>query len=156
MEEFVDLLKSIPWFSNLGKSTSVSTLYKQIHSWEEWPGPQDQEVCEISIRQQAYYDSFLEYSNQHRRSLEQLWETIQDVVVQVAGRAVPYDAEKDSHYAPNLAVWHAGWTAGLVGLCLALKTPIPGELQVHWTCFVSGHWPCAWEGDFPEGQLIIY
>jgi hypothetical protein len=156
MEDYLRQLRSIPWFSNLGKPTSQPLLHKAIHCWEEWLGPEDNAVCEMHLRQQALYDSILEGANYRRNSLEELWRTIHDIVFGVAATAVPFDPGKDAWHAPNSAVWHAAWTAGLVGFCLALNRSIPEELQMQWTCFASGHWPCGWEGEFPKGKLIIF
>jgi hypothetical protein len=156
MEDFLDHLNSIQWFSRLGKPTLESIPHKQIQSWEEWPGPEDVSVCAMHLRQQALFENILQESNQNRGSLEQLWRTIHDVVVRVAANSIPFDPCKDAWHPPNSAVWQAAWTAGLVGFCLLLNREISEELQVQWKCFASGHWPCGWEGDFPKGKLIIY
>jgi hypothetical protein len=144
------------WFSSFGKALPDVDDRKQIRSWEEWPGPEDESVSAAHLRQQALQESVLAESNQNRSSLEKLWQRIQEVVVQASLKKVLFDPNKDSWHAPNAAVWHAAWTAGLIGLFLMSKKTIPEDLQVQWMCFKSGHWPCGWEGELPKGcQLSI-
>jgi hypothetical protein len=156
MEEFLDQLERIPWFSRLGNPLSGDCVHKQIHSWEEWPGPEEESVSAVHLRQQALHDNILAESKQLRPSLEELWKRIDAVVIRVAAPSVPFDANEDAWYAPNVAVWHAAWTAGLVGLYEMSKKPMPANLHAQWNCFTAGHWPFGWKGEFPKGKPIIY
>jgi hypothetical protein len=56
-------------------------------------------------------------------------------------------------------VWHAAWTAGLVGLCLRVRRPIPADLSERWSAYLEGHWPCGYEStddDARLGPLPVY
>jgi hypothetical protein len=156
VDEFLDQLETIPWFAKLGKPIPDNQGVKRIYSWKEWPGPEDMEVSEIALRQQALYDEIMEKGQENRQSLEALWNKIEETVFSVAKDAVPYDQNKDAWYGPTAAVWHAGWTAALIGLCLQSDRPIPSELQEQWYWFLRGHWPCSWHGDSPKETFVIF
>src|SRR6516165_7330374 len=156
VDEFLQQLETVPWFTNLGKPIPRHEGAKQIRSWEEWPGPEDDAISEMSYHQQGLYDEIMENAREDRRLLESLWNKIDEKVVAVARNAVPYDPNRDSYYGPNLAVWHAAWTAGLIGLYLRLGKPIPPELQVPWEWFVRGHWPFSLQTESPKETLVIF
>jgi hypothetical protein len=152
---FLDQIECIPWFRRVGVPI-LSSDVKRISDWSQWPGPEDPSVSQVYEGQQALHDELMDVPKDTRISLEELWETIRKNVFRVAQGAVPYRQGQDSWYAPNAALWHATWTAGLIGLCYFLGREIPPELREQWTWFSAGHWPCAWEGDYPSGRPVVY
>ena len=58
-------------------------------------------------------------------SLKETWDQIHEAVFRRATSTVPYDPAEDAWHGPSFGVWQAAWTAGLVGLCLALGRSIP-------------------------------
>jgi hypothetical protein len=154
VEAFLEQLEKVPWFANVGKPIPLTRGVKQIHSWEEWPGPEDTD--EIHLDQQALYDEIMENAKENQPSLELLWNRIHDTVERVARKTVPYDPNKDAWHGPTLAVWHAAWTAGLIGLCLQLNRPISPELQEQWRWFLQGHWPFFSQSDSSKENLVVF
>jgi hypothetical protein len=152
--DFLNRIETLPWFANLGESLPEDSDCKRIRDWSEWPGPEEPSVAEIADQQQAIYEELM--AGEHSAQLQELWDRIQAIVLRVAAPRVPYDPEQDSWHAPTMAVWHAIWTAGLMGLCLYLNHPIPSELRTQWEWFARGHWPCDWDGDFPSGRPIVH
>lgn len=156
LASFLRELERIPWFANLGEPISGVHDIERISRWDDWSGPEKSGVDEVCYRQQALYDELLGCGKEGAEQLTQLWESIQRTVLAAAAKNVPYDPSEDTWHGPTLAVWHAAWTAGLIGLCLFLCKPIPAEQQEQWQWFSQGHWPCGWTGDFPDGKFIVY
>jgi hypothetical protein len=156
LSDFLNRLERVPWFENIGKPVGPNVKVQQIFSWEEWPGPEESRCIELCLRQQSLYDEIFSTASDISAQLADLWERIHAIVFRDAISKVPYDADQDTWHGPTAAVWHAAWTAGLMGLCLFLGRPIPSELHQQWKWFAEGHWPCGWVGDFPQGQLLIY
>jgi len=154
---FLAQLEKIAWFGQIGQRLPASDKSHQIFRWEDWPGPEDPSVSSMAYREQALYDELMEVvSPKDKEKASDYWNAVQNTVLRAAGAAVPYNADEDTWYAPNAAVWGAAWTAGLVGLCLLLQHHIPQDQQAQWMYFLQGHWPCAWEGDYPEGNMLVY
>jgi len=154
ISEFVNQLQTIRWFANLGKPLTQDAECRRIHDWNSWPGPEEPSVAEIHDRHQALYDELM--AGERSAELKELWDRIESIVLRNAAVGVPYDSEQDTWYPPNMAVWQAIWTAGLMGLCMHLGHPVPPELRTQWEWFAQGHWPCDCDGDFPSGKPVLY
>lgn len=165
VEHFVAELDSIPWFSNIGKPMPPDAGIERIYRWEEWLGPEMPGNTRLHDQQQALYDSLMEEAGDEKEALVALWSRVHAAVLRAAAPKVPYDPNQDCYHAPTLAVWQAAWTAGLVGLCLALGRPVPPELQEEWEWFVRGHWPSGYASlgvrtlevdDEEHGPLVVF
>jgi hypothetical protein len=157
--EFLAELESIPWFRNIGKLLPTDDGVKRILQWEDWPGPEDSAISQLAERQQALYDEIMASCGGDRQGLSRLWGHIHETVFRLAVPVVPCDPQQDAWHAPSTAVWQAACTAGLRGLCLHLRRPIPAELEEQWKWFVRGHWPSgyAWvRADGQLGPLLVY
>ncbi len=153
---FVAQLEGIPWFAHVGTPLQSRTAIQRMSRWDQWPGPEDPCTSELPYRQQALHDELMGASAPLNHALSELWDTIQATVLTSAAKNVPYKTNEDAWYGPNVAVWHAAWTAGLVGLCLFLKRPVPEEVQEQWKWFVQGHWPYGWQGGKAERKMLVY
>jgi hypothetical protein len=156
---FVAELESIPWFRNIGRPLPPDAVAKQLRRWEDWPGPEEPAVFELSERQQALYDELMAESGARRAELLNLWDRVHKRVITCATSAVPYDPAQDSWHAPTVAVWQAALTAGLIALCTWLRRPVPEDLQQQWNWFVLGHWPSGYSRYGPDdrrGPLLVY
>jgi hypothetical protein len=142
--EFLAQLEAVPWFSNIGRPTPQDVGVKRMFAWEEWPGPEEPTIGELSFRHQALYDRIMAEAGEQRPALAQLWDRIHVAVFRRATSAVPFDAKQDTWHRPTAAVWQAAWTAGLIGLCLKTGPPIPPELQEQWAWYARGHWPSGY------------
>lgn len=156
VEQYIAELQQVSWFENLGKPIEAGEAISQIHDWEEWPGPDDRATLDMALRQQALYDGLFAVAGGRRQEAEQLWGRIHGIVFRDAVPKVPYDPEEDAWHPPSQSVWSAAWTAGLMGVSLFLGEPVPPELAEQWRWFLSGRWPCAWVGEYPEGSLLVY
>jgi hypothetical protein len=155
--DFLNHLEAIPWFSNLGKPISPPSNVKQISSWDQWPGPEDESGLEIALRHQSLYDAIFSREKDSLSVGEEMWKKIHDIVIRVASQKVPFDVNKDAWHAPNSAVWEAAWTAGLVGVLLFLGQEIPADIEEQWNWFQAGHWPYGLEEDRAGSKrLLVY
>ncbi|MFO1488056.1 MAG: hypothetical protein U1F65_06230 [Verrucomicrobiota bacterium] len=58
---------------------------------------------------------------------------------------------------PDVVVKRATWDI----LCMALEHEFAEVVPVSFfdamgACYLHGHFPCGWEGNWPEGQLMVY
>ncbi len=155
LAQFLHELRQVRWFSNIGKTVGSSSI-EQIHSWKEWRGPEDSGLVEISCRQQELLDELESSASQTVPKVGPIWEHIRAEVFRASRETIPYDNERDTWHGPNAAVWHAAWTAGLIGLCHFLERPAPPDLNDQWSWFLKGQWPCGWVAEFPNGKLLVY
>lgn len=154
--EFLKLLELMPWFRNIGGSISPDAAVERISTWEDWPGPEEPSVIELGYREQSFYDEFMQAAGEDvRQRLSELWDRIHAVVFRVAAPAVPFDPKQDTWHAPTSAVWHAAWTAGLIGLCLQTGRPVPAELEEQFSWFAQGHWPCGYSKQVDD-RLVVF
>ena len=154
IDRFLADLELIPWFANIGKSLPAGAAVKQIHDWDEWPGPEEESVNADGEEQQALFDLLMEQGK--TKELQRVGDQIQTKVLHIVHNRSSYDANEDAWDAPSAAAWHAAWTAGLVGLCLVTGKEIPRNLQTQWDWFLRGRWPCDWYGDIDEGNPIVF
>ncbi len=169
IDAYLRLLESVPWFQNLGKPHPRDSEEVRIHSWEEWPGPE-----------QGYGDWFGRWQSvvQERMAasvppaeqgeLTALWKRIERLVLERAATNVPlYDPKQDAWYGPTRCVWGAAYTACLVGWHILLNRRLPERLATEWELFRDGHWPCDYADeppgyrdestvDLPCGNLLVY
>ena len=151
LSDYLARLDTVPWFSTIGTPIPESPGVPRISGWDEWPGPEDDNVSALALRQQA------PLRRDHGRwlpnhLLKRTWDQIHEAVFRRVLLAVPYDPAQDAWHAPSSAVWQAAWTAGLVGLCLAAGRSIPEDLQTQWQWFLRGHWPCGYKSVGDDGQ----
>ncbi len=153
VDDLLQQLASVPWFRHIGESPIADASVKRMHKWEDWPGPEEPSVSELSERQQRLYDQILDGAGKNQEQLKALWDRIHSLVFEAATPVVPYDAQQDAWHGPTATVWQAAWTAGLIGLCLQTGRAVPSELQDQWKWYVRGHWPAATLGFAPATNL---
>jgi hypothetical protein len=156
ISEFLNHLEKVPWFQNIDKETAPNESVQRIRRWEEWPGPEKSFLVELSCSQQDLYDEIISGAGHQSTDLIKLWDHIHAVVFRNASSKIPYDDNRDTWFGPTAAVWQAAWTAGLIGLCLYLRRPLPTDLLEQWKWFLNGHWPCGLVEDLTGQKLLIY
>ena len=153
--EALEELEAAPWFARVGiHDTKVAII---LQSWEEavahCESPEWEGLC-------------LEAANRHReriaeRSKERFlrWNQVADEVRAVAIPLVKRKmAEVSQHLElPKAVVDAVRWD--IIHLCMESEYADvfpPGfyASQAYW--YTKGHFPCGWQGKFPEGMLIIY
>jgi len=139
------MIGAVPWFHNLGAPNDADAEVIRIHTWDEWPGPEDpgcmgSEYESEKWRERIFYDLSL------GRDAVDLWNRIQyEMVIPLASKRVDYDEALDCYHAPNSAVWHAGWLAAVIGCRLLLGFGFADNALRQWDWFARGHWPFGYD-----------
>jgi len=148
-------LKKVEWFRAVGQKDTAATIV--LSSWREAI-----ENCASS----DWGDLLLEAANRYReqvaiRSKEQFrqWNTIAQEVKAVTVPLVSRKIElvmKD-HKLPKVFEDTVNWD--IVHLAMEAEYADvypPGFFASQGYWYVQGHFPCGWQGSFPEGKLIVY
>jgi hypothetical protein len=148
-------LERANWFSHVGEKDTVAAII--LPSWEdagrycsslEW-----QNLC-------------LEALNQYRERLVERsigrFQKWNEIVTDVKRTTIPFVRRKtqpivSAHKLPKEFEGMVQWD--ILGVCMEAEYADvypPGfyASQAYW--YVKGHFPCGWEGKFPEGRLIIF
>ena len=168
LTRFNHLLRTVPWFVNLGKPHAQDKEVVRIWSWAEWHGP-EQGYGDWFGRYPAVVREALERIHSGRRpELDSAWQRIEKFVVDLAIPNVPsYRGDRDPWYGPTACVWQAGYIAALVGSHVLVADPLPEPIMAQWTWFVEGHWPCDYAEEppgyldeslvnVPAGKLLVF
>jgi hypothetical protein len=151
----IQQLDESAWFSQVGRRDSDYPIV--LGSWEE----------AIESCQSGEWDGLcLEAANQYRmRILErsrERFEAWNTVIVELKRHTVPLverktrEAVKDERLIKQF-IGNVQWD--ILHLCAEAEYAdvFPAGFyasQAYW--YVKGHFPCGWQGVFPEGRLIIY
>jgi hypothetical protein len=151
----LDKLRGVEWFSAVGKEVKGS--FVNVHSWAEaveWCGSDD------------WRDLQLEAANRYceqlaKRSLERFrrWNV---VALEVREVVIPFVENKTgavihANSLPKTFENSVRWD--MIHLCMEAEFADvypPGFFasQAYW--YAEGHFPCGWEGKFPDGRLVLY
>lgn len=148
-------LEDAEWFSAVGQA--VEGPFVNVASWEEafrWCGsePWDDLMLEAANR----------YSEQVARASPERFRGWNDAALEVRSHVLPMVTRK---LAPILrginppAAFERSVRWDMIHVCMEAEFADvypPGFFasQAYW--YVSGHFPCGWEGEFPEGRLVLY
>jgi hypothetical protein len=141
-ETFIDELKTVPWFANLGKPLPDQGI-QRIGGWTEWKGPES-EPNEIFYSSLQLLRTGCEGRHRYQKDkLKKVFDEVYGQVVKAAAGPVPYDPDEDIWHGPTAAVWDAAFTAACMALYLYVADPVPVFLEEHWAWFKKGHWHCG-------------
>jgi hypothetical protein len=151
----LDELERSDWFSAVGQR--VEGPFIVVGSWEEamkWCGSD------------AWQDLILEASNRYceaiaRRSLDR-WNSWNEIVEEIRPVVTALVRRKirsmvANHNLPKVFEDTVQWD--ILHLCMEAEyTDVypPGFFASQSFWYVNGHFPCGWEGPFPEGKLVLY
>jgi hypothetical protein len=154
--ETLEMLRREEWFRNIGvRDTEVAEV---LSSWQEaiesCSSPEWEELC-------------MEAADQYRarlqeRSPEKLekWNDIVDIVKPASQALVREKTQKviQEYHLPKEFLDTVDWD--ILHLCMESEFADiypPGfyASQAYW--YTKGHFPCGWQGPFPQGgRLVIY
>ena len=138
VQAFLEELEQFPWFEHTGKPIQDEGI-KQVFSLNTaWECMQDDSY--------TYASFHLEVDQAHP-----VWAEAYDRVFDIVSKSGRnYELEKDNPIARS-AAWDAGGAA--YQIAVGNKTGFYIHLM-EW--YRKGHWPCGWEGEYPDGKLIVY
>lgn len=148
-------LEEKEWFTNIGKPDSERVVF--VSSWDE---------AIKSCQDEKWMDLCQEAANQYRtRLVERNMERFRawnERVREIKSVTVPLVIRKTqkvvtSNQLPKLFVDAVQWD--ILHLCMEAEYADvfpPGfyASQAYW--YANGHFPCGWNGQFPEGKLLVY
>jgi|GEM_PF-1601898 len=164
--EFASRLRSVPWFSNIGKPHPRDATVVRIWKWADWLGPEAGHT-EGWGRYMALVHEHLERDHADRANeLKATWQEIERLTMDLAILCVPeYRADRDAWYGPTTCVWHAGYIAALVACHVLVGRALADRIAEQWMWFTEGHWPCDYTEDLldcwntpcgPSCKLVVF
>lgn len=138
LEAFMESLRTIPWFENVGKPISDKSV-KQVFSWAEaWK----------YLQKDSWFNApFHDHIDQMHPICKEAYIIARDAVTESGN---DHELEKGINVSLE-----AAYTAS--GAAYEIATDSKDRFFVglmKW--YQKGHWPCGWEGTYPEGRLIVY
>lgn len=151
----LDQLQKAEWFANVGRRDVGRAVV--LKSWDE---------AIAAVSDPAWENLCLEASNQYALRIAELnpqrYSAWNDVVKSLKKIVIPFVNEKTKpiaarHDLPTMFEDAVQWD--ILGLCVETEYsdvyPVGFYAsQAFW--YAKGHFPCGWQGLFPEGRLVIY
>jgi len=153
--QLIERLKQSHWFSKVGQPVESADV-NQVDCWDaaayatllRW------EDLHLELFE-TLSDAVFEHFGDKRCPLDDVGEEIKAVLIPVVKEKIRA-ARIPRHFAKMVRV-HT--TADLSLACL--ESEFRSVIQVglfqslaHW--YLEGHFPCGWQGEYPDGQLIIF
>jgi hypothetical protein len=137
IERLMEELDTFPWFKRVGE-TIVGADVKQVYSWEAaWGCLHDDSWINATFHQAIDGGS-------------DVWGRFYDQTKALVRKASSFDPTSDINY-PEAAAYDIACAASQ----LAAHSPNAFFVDlIDW--YRAGHWPCGWDGTYPEGRLIVY
>jgi hypothetical protein len=156
----IEVLNQVKWFENCGKpldlEPSMIGKIEQCLSWEE--AIQESEKYEWKCIKNEAINQISEYLDIHHRKIYQNWNI---VVQEIRPQIIEVNENK---IKPNLPINF------IPQLGNSVKSDIFDLLiETHWSYlvepvfftpvtfwYIKGHFPCGWQGNFPDGKLLVF
>jgi hypothetical protein len=154
-KEALQDLRHSQWFNRVGDVDSPSV--RIIKSWEEAAI-----LCSNIDWENVLLDGANGYRDRLREVTPRLLDTWNDRVARVRPECdeiarVKTLPVRQLHNMPAEFEWAVRWDIINYAMeCEYADVCSPGFFtrQAYW--YLNGHFPCGWEGPFPQGRLIIY
>jgi hypothetical protein len=143
------------WFSMVGADDTFAAVV--LRSWNEAI------ACCSSIE---WEDLGLDTANEYRRRLAERskdrWTKWNDTVVAMKRTLIPFVSDKiepvvREHSLPKAFEHSVQWD--ILHACMEMEYADvcpPGFYANLASWYIKGHFPCGWQGAFPQGMLVIY
>lgn len=151
----LQVIKNINWFASIGKP--IDELNAHVGSWEE-----ADERCNESAWQDVLIITHNELGEFVIPHLEDRANTWNAVAVEIRKTVLPLldsviQDHITSHNVSKSVVDSFTWT--ILHIVMSAYYEDMHQFSFYtdlarW--YVKGHFPCGWEGQYPEGQLIVY
>jgi len=148
-------LESKNWFVNVGKRDSDHVVF--LTGWDEaiksCMGEPWESLCQEAVNQ--YRTRLLERDKLRFRD----WNLL---VREIKGNTVPLVLNKtkkvvDANQLPKGFIDTVQWD--ILNLCMEAEYADifpPGFFASQAFWYIKGHFPCGWEGNFPNGKLVVF
>jgi hypothetical protein len=148
-------LEQAPWFACVGVRDTAAAIV--LSSWQEaiehCSSVEWENLCLEAVNQ--FRERLLERSVGRYRKWNDLVDELKPVTEPLVRRTIAAVAHE--HNLPKVFEDAVNWD--ILHVCMEAEYADvfpPGYYasQAYW--YVKGHFPCGWQGEFPNGQLIIY
>jgi hypothetical protein len=151
----IDELEQAEWFSRVGEPREGP--YKVLNSWQD---------AIDSCGSPAWQNLCLEAANQYRERLQEKSPSAlakwNELVVALKPVTIPFVRRKISRVVATHSLSHVfegqvQWDILHVAMESEYSNVYPPGFyasQAFW--YVNGRFPCGWEGEFPNGRLVLY
>ncbi len=151
----LDHLEKSEWFTKVGVKDTESAIV--LSSWDDTikssSQPEWENLCLEAINQLS--GRILERSKERYRQ----WN---DVVIELKKTVIPFVKIKIERVSVENKLsksFEDSVQWDILAVCIEAEysdvfPPAFYASQAYW--YVNGHYPCGWQGDFPNGKLIIY
>lgn len=149
-------IEKVTWFCNVGQSLE-NVNARQVHSWRE-----AFKLCRSRLSQNVQLESGNILSEKLCYRFLERYRSWNELVGKISRSTDPLVLWKILS-APDLPKFSEGVLNAIRSdLRMALMELEYADLiaprffaeRAKW--YLAGHFPCGWDGDFPEGQLIVY
>jgi hypothetical protein len=148
-------IEGVKWFSNVGRRDSDRVAF--LATWQE---------AVASCASEPWEELTQEAANQYTSRLAERdterFNKWNEIVKEVKKLTVPLVLLKteevvQANKLPRVFVDTVQWD--ILHMCMEAEYADvfpPGfyASQAHW--YLRGHFPCGWQGDFPQGRLIVF
>lgn len=152
-------LEGADWFANVGTQSCIEDRSHVIlvSSWREaidrCSSLEWENLCLEAVNQ--YCERLLERSRERFNQWNTVVESLKPTTQALVRRKI--EAVVDEHDLPEVFEHTVHWD--ILHVCMEAEYADvypPGfyASQAFW--YVTGHFPCGWEGDFPDGTLVVY
>lgn len=148
-------LRRAPWFARVGNPEP--DLAWVLHSWAEAG-----DLCSDIEWEGFLLDAANDYRDRLREVSPRLLDTWNDRVINLRPKCDDMVQRKirlvtSVHNMPQEFEWAVRWDILNFAMeCEYADVCAPGFFtrQAYW--YLDGHFPCGWEGPFPQGRPIVY
>jgi hypothetical protein len=151
----LEQLEQAKWFVNVGVQDTQSAIV--LSSWKEaiehCSSIEWENLCLEAMNQ--YRERLVEISSQRFAQWNEIVNALKPTTMPFVRRKIERVVQENNLHVvfENTVQWD------ILGVCMEAEYADvfkPGYYasQAYW--YVKGHFPCGWQGDFPNGRLIIF
>lgn len=152
---FIEKIRNIEWFNKTG--SRITAKVRCVKSWEEalaqcaspqWEAVQNTALssCRLAVRSKSV-DSFARWND----IVDSIKAEISSIITEKTQRTI------EVNQLPKVFVDCVNWD--ILSICIEheYSSLYPGGYYRQWAhWYLEGHFPCGWEGEFPDGRLIVF
>ncbi|MBS0261988.1 MAG: hypothetical protein JSS02_08520 [Planctomycetes bacterium] len=151
----IEQLEKVEWFTKVGVKDAQKAIV--LSSWDEaiehCSSIEWENLCLEACNQ--YRERLLERSKERLSQWNEIVDMVKATTIPLVQRKIETVVQQNNlpKVFENMVQWD------MLGVCMESEFADvypPGfyASQAYW--YVKGHFPCGWQGEFPNGTLIVY
>jgi hypothetical protein len=153
--ETLDRLEKASWFSRVGINEGAAVTV--VTSWQEAIQHCDSDEWEDLEREAM--NRYREFIARHSTERLGLWNGIVDEVKNITRPLVDRKTASIIRERSLPRIFKISVYEDITGICLEAEHADmcpPGFFTGLYPWYIRGHFPCGWQGVFPQGTLVVY